>query len=41
MNPDPRLTSDRLENTIVLASASPRRSQLLASAGIAFTVVGI
>ncbi|MDY0261049.1 Maf family protein [Syntrophotalea acetylenica] len=40
MNPDPRLTSDRLENTIVLASASPRRSQLLASAGIAFTVVG-
>ncbi len=39
MNLDPLFTSAPMENGIVLASASPRRSQLLAELGIAFTVV--
>jgi septum formation protein len=39
MKPEPIFSPDGLEHGIVLASASPRRSQLLAGVGIAFTVV--
>lgn len=39
MKPDPLFAPAPMENGIVLASASPRRSQLLAEVGIAFTVV--
>jgi septum formation protein len=39
MKPDPSSSASNRESGIVLASASPRRSQLLAGAGISFSVV--
>lgn len=39
MKPDPLFYSAPMDNGIVLASASPRRNQLLAEVGITFTVV--
>lgn len=39
MKTDPTFSPDGMQDGIVLASASPRRSQLLAGMGITFTVV--